>query len=397
MSRWRATPRRRPRRPARRRALAGRVGAQVARRRDGAGAHRRRRVEAARQRRRRRQPGRPSSTRSSIRRACGSRRRSRPSRSRPVQRRRAGDASRCAAIRDQRFEGRIERISPAADPATRQVPIFVHDPQHQRPAGGRACSPKGRVDARSATGRWSCRTTAVNENGDTPWVLRVRDGKVERVDVTLGLRDEQTERVEITSRRRRRRPAAGRRGAGHDAGHAAAGPALSADRRRTESDAEPRGHVHLRFRHHAADRHHRADAGARRSSASSRCCALKTDEFPEVSPPIVSVSIPYPGASPDTVEREVDRPDRGADLRRSAASSKIQSQLARQLRRHHRRVRVLEEPAGSDAGHPRRASRRSATICRREMEEPILTRFDPNDFPIVPLTLTSNDADRRRS
>ena len=36
--------------------------------------------------------------------------------------------------------------------------------------------------------------------------------------------------------------------------------------------------------------------------------ALKTDEFPDVSPPIVSVAIPYPGASPDTVEREVVDP-----------------------------------------------------------------------------------------
>ena len=32
---------------------------------------------------------------------------------------------------------------------------------------------------------------------------------------------------------------------------------------------------------------------------------LKTDEFPEVQPPVVAVSIPYPGASPETVEREV--------------------------------------------------------------------------------------------
>ena len=27
------------------------------------------------------------------------------------------------------------------------------------------------------------------------------------------------------------------------------------------------------------------------------------------------------------------------------------------------------------------------------MEEPILTRFDPNDFPIVSLALSSHDAD----
>ena len=32
---------------------------------------------------------------------------------------------------------------------------------------------------------------------------------------------------------------------------------------------------------------------------------LRTDEFPDVAPPFVSVAIPYPGASPDGVEKEV--------------------------------------------------------------------------------------------
>jgi HAE1 family hydrophobic/amphiphilic exporter-1 len=32
---------------------------------------------------------------------------------------------------------------------------------------------------------------------------------------------------------------------------------------------------------------------------------LDTDEFPDVQPPIVAIAIPYPGASPDSVERVV--------------------------------------------------------------------------------------------
>src|SRR4051812_6731833 len=32
---------------------------------------------------------------------------------------------------------------------------------------------------------------------------------------------------------------------------------------------------------------------------------LNTDEFPEVKPPYISVMVPYPGAGPETVEREV--------------------------------------------------------------------------------------------
>ena len=35
---------------------------------------------------------------------------------------------------------------------------------------------------------------------------------------------------------------------------------------------------------------------------------LKTDEFPEVAPPVVMTTIVYPGASPDQVERELLEP-----------------------------------------------------------------------------------------
>ena len=35
---------------------------------------------------------------------------------------------------------------------------------------------------------------------------------------------------------------------------------------------------------------------------------LRTDEFPQVNPPVVAVSVVYPGASPSTVERELVDP-----------------------------------------------------------------------------------------
>jgi RND family efflux transporter MFP subunit len=98
---------------------------------------------------------------------------------------------------DQSFEGRIERVSPAADSVTRQVPIFVTIPNQ----GGRLVAglfAEGRV-TREARRGLVVPLTAVNENGPSPWVMRVRDGKAERVEVKLGLRDDQTERVEIAS------------------------------------------------------------------------------------------------------------------------------------------------------------------------------------------------------
>ncbi len=97
----------------------------------------------------------------------------------------------------QTFAGRIERISPMADSITRQVPIFVSIPN----TSGRLVAglfAEGRVEQETRRGL-VVPLTAINERTDTPWVLRVRDGKTERVDVTLGLRDAQTERVEIAS------------------------------------------------------------------------------------------------------------------------------------------------------------------------------------------------------
>ena len=93
------------------------------------------------------------------------------------------------------FEGQIERISPVADPVTRQVPIFVDIPN----AGSRLVAglfAEGRVTREVRRGL-VVPAAAVNVAGASPWVLRIADGATERVTVTLGLRDERTERVEV--------------------------------------------------------------------------------------------------------------------------------------------------------------------------------------------------------
>jgi membrane fusion protein (multidrug efflux system) len=98
---------------------------------------------------------------------------------------------------DTPFEGRIERISPTADPVTRQVSIYVSIPNK----GGRLVAglfAEGRV-ARQTKKALVVPAAAVNTSSKEPWVMRIKDGKAEKVTVSLGLRDEQTERVELAS------------------------------------------------------------------------------------------------------------------------------------------------------------------------------------------------------
>jgi RND family efflux transporter MFP subunit len=98
---------------------------------------------------------------------------------------------------DQRFEGRIQRIAPQADATTRQVPIYVSIPN----VGGRLVGglfAEGRVVTERAEGL-VVPANAVNTSDATPWVLRVTNGRTERVDVMLGLRDPRTERIQVAS------------------------------------------------------------------------------------------------------------------------------------------------------------------------------------------------------
>jgi membrane fusion protein (multidrug efflux system) len=95
------------------------------------------------------------------------------------------------------FTGTIDRLSPSADPVTRQVTIFVTLPN----LGGKLIAglfAEGRVDAETRRGV-IVPLGAVDESGPTPLITRIRDGKAERVAVTLGLRQSEAELVEVTA------------------------------------------------------------------------------------------------------------------------------------------------------------------------------------------------------
>lgn len=95
------------------------------------------------------------------------------------------------------FTGRVTRVNPTADPTTRQVRIFASIPNSGQALVGGLFA-EGRIAAESHMGL-AVPLTAVDEAGTTPAVMRVRNGTVEKVNVTLGIRDDATERVELLS------------------------------------------------------------------------------------------------------------------------------------------------------------------------------------------------------
>lgn len=98
---------------------------------------------------------------------------------------------------NQTFTGKVERISPTADPTTRQVPIWVTvDNRSGRLVAGLFA--EGRVTQASRKGL-VVPTSVVADLATQPTVLRIRDGKVEKVSVRAGLLDPQNERVEIVA------------------------------------------------------------------------------------------------------------------------------------------------------------------------------------------------------
>jgi HAE1 family hydrophobic/amphiphilic exporter-1 len=114
---------------------------------------------------------------------------------------------------------------------------------------------------------------------------------------------------------------------------------------------------------------------------------LDTDEFPDVQPPIVAIAVLYPGASPDVVEREVIEPIEevlsgisGVDKINSSALDSFGNLIVQF---------VFEKNLQEATQEIRDEIAAIRNELPPEMEEPVLTRFDPTDLPIVSLTLSS--------
>jgi RND family efflux transporter MFP subunit len=96
---------------------------------------------------------------------------------------------------DRRITGRIERINPVVDPATRQVRIYVSIPNlDQALVAGLFAEGRVATDTKRAV---AVPLTAVDSRGNTPTLHLLKQGRVAESPVQLGVRDEAAELVEV--------------------------------------------------------------------------------------------------------------------------------------------------------------------------------------------------------
>jgi RND family efflux transporter MFP subunit len=93
------------------------------------------------------------------------------------------------------FKGRIDRVNPSVDPATRQVRIYVTIPNRDQGLVGGLFA-EGRVESERKRAP-AIPLAALDPRGTSSEVLRLRRAQVERARVELGLRDVVAELVEV--------------------------------------------------------------------------------------------------------------------------------------------------------------------------------------------------------
>jgi len=121
---------------------------------------------------------------------------------------------------------------------------------------------------------------------------------------------------------------------------------------------------------------------------------LAVDEYPDVTYPVISVNIGYPGASPEVVERDVARPVESAlntvdglfeltsTSQEGSANIRLQFKLGVDPTK-------MQPEVSAKVGRIRRQ-------LPRDIFEPIISRYDPNDQPILTVAASSHERSLRQ-
>src|SRR3954463_11714777 len=114
---------------------------------------------------------------------------------------------------------------------------------------------------------------------------------------------------------------------------------------------------------------------------------LKTDEFPDVAPPWLTVGIIYPGASPDVVESEVLKPVE-EQIGSIAGVKRIMGKAYDGYS-----MMMIEFLFDKDLNVASQEVRDAISTIRAdlpvEMKEPIISKFNDTDRPIISMAISS--------
>jgi hydrophobic/amphiphilic exporter-1 (mainly G- bacteria), HAE1 family len=120
---------------------------------------------------------------------------------------------------------------------------------------------------------------------------------------------------------------------------------------------------------------------------------LNVDQFPDVSFPIVVVQTEYPGASPETVESDVTRKIEEA-VNTVSGIKTVSSRSFEGSSRVMAEFDLTTDPAVA-AQDVRDKIALVRPGFRREVKEPRISRFNPDDTPIISLALDSSTRNLR--
>ena len=114
---------------------------------------------------------------------------------------------------------------------------------------------------------------------------------------------------------------------------------------------------------------------------------LAIDEYPDITYPVISVNTSYPGASPEVMERDISRPIEEAlntvqGIREVTSTSQEGNSSVRVYMQLDRNVMEAQQDVISKVARIRRS-------LPPDVNDPVIIRFDPNDRPIMSISIQS--------
>src|SRR6185503_18589616 len=114
---------------------------------------------------------------------------------------------------------------------------------------------------------------------------------------------------------------------------------------------------------------------------------LAIDEYPDISYPVIVANTNYPGASPEVVERELSRPIEKAlntiqGIKEITSTSREGASSVRLTFQLNVDVQAMQPEVQAKVSRIRRQ-------LPRDIDDPVITRFDPNERPIMSISMRS--------